>query len=313
MFRPVERKYFGRYKEIFTKSQFDTVFSYAFENQLGNLEVDDLEKPEYAKFLFANIMYFAGRANEYKAKEILATFPSLVAFIIEDRGWYELVEEFFSNKQGILFGTYKRTKFSNESLSLNHLRPLKAPLSEEFEVRRADKSVIGNIPLALKQHISLFFESDEEFLERGIGFCVLDGDRPVSLASSYVPYQNNKLEVEIETVDDQKYTRKGLATAACTALLEYCLENSISPTWDAQNEASAGLARKLEYTEKEKWNMYYYIERKWTFTSEGWIGKETEYQSTGASQGNPEGASTCIIDSLSCFKEYRYIYSIISK
>ena len=98
------------------------------------------------------------------------------------------------------------------------------------------------------------------FLEKGIGFCIVDGDQPICMASSFIPIYDNTIEVEIDTEDDPKYRRKGFATAACIALLEFCLENNLTSEWDAQNEASVGLAKKLGYTEKEKWKLYYYLE-----------------------------------------------------
>ncbi|MCG3215818.1 MAG: GNAT family N-acetyltransferase [Candidatus Heimdallarchaeota archaeon] len=262
MFKTVEKEYWGKYKELFGKHKSVSIFNYAFSNQLGKLEVDNFDEPKYAKFSFTNFMFFAGKADENIAEKILQTFPPQIAIVVEDKDWYLLIETYFSFKEEIKFSQQNRIKFSSDSLTLEHLLSLKKPLPEGFHLKRITKSIKENIPSSSNYHIKLFFGSDENFLEKGMGFCVLDGDKPICIASSFIPIFENKLEIQIDTLDDPKYRRKGFATAACVALLEYCLENKITPDWDAQNEASVGLAKKLGYTEKEKWKLYYYIESK---------------------------------------------------
>ena len=262
MFKSVEKKHYKKYKEIFGKHKSVTIFNYAYDNQKGKLEVDNLDDPEYAKFSYVNFMFFTGRADENKAEAILATFPPRIAIVAEDKDWYQLFEAYFSSKEGIKFGQQDRVKFSSDSITKEHLHSLKKPLPEGFRLKRITQPILENLPPSLNPHIKMFFESEEKFLEKGMGFCILDGDKPICFASSFIPIYDDSLEVEIDTVDDPKYRRKGFATAACIALLEYCLENNLTPEWDAQNEASVGLAKKLGYTEKEKWKLFYYLESK---------------------------------------------------
>ena len=262
MFKVVKKNLYEKYTDIFGNLNLLTTYKYAFDNHLGRLEVDNFENPEYARFFFGDLMFFAGKANKKRAEEILATFPPLVAIVVEDKEWYQLIENFFLSKEGIKFGQQNRIKFSSDSLSIEHLFSLMKPLPDGFYLKKITKKILENLPPTLREHIPPCFGSNKNFLKKGMGFCILDDDKTISMASSYIPIYNNQLEVQIVTLDDPQYRRKGFATAACVALLKYCLENNLTPEWDAQNEESQGLAKKLGYTEKEKWKMYYYIEIK---------------------------------------------------
>jgi hypothetical protein len=260
MFKIVEKENFENYKEFFGNHNSISIFNYAFDNKLGTLEIDNLDEPEYVKYSYVNFMFFSGKIDEKKAKKIFETFPPQTAIVAEDKEWYPLIEDHFSSREGIRFAQQERVKFSSDSITLEHLHSIKKPLPEGFHLKQITKPIVENLSPSLKYHISLFFGSDEKFLENGTGFCILDGEKPISMASSFIPIYNNALEVEIDTEDDPNYRRKGFATTACIALLEYCLENNLTPEWDAQNEASVGLAIKLGYTEKERWKLFYYIE-----------------------------------------------------
>lgn len=122
-------------------------------------------------------------------------------------------------------------------------------------MERVDRETVGRLPHILQVHIPPYFGTVDNFMEAGIGFCVKHGEEPISMASSCLPY-TDKLEVQIATVDSPEYRRKGFGTAACIALLEYCLKNEIEPHWDAFNERSASMAEKLGYTDPEPYYVY---------------------------------------------------------
>ncbi|MCG3215203.1 MAG: GNAT family N-acetyltransferase [Candidatus Heimdallarchaeota archaeon] len=258
MFSEIPIDQHEKYRYLFDESAFYLLFDYAFKNNLGKLTVDDLDNPAYATYLYTNILFFTGKIDESKINTILASLPPLVAIITLNKNWYDPIESYFKSREGIRFVIQNRTKYSSDSLSLKHLKSITKSLPEGYSVKRIDKQMIKRTPIEIKEHVPTQFGSDERFLEEGIGFCVLDGEHPVSLASSFFPFED-KLEVEIITVDDSKYRRKGFATAACIALIEYCLENNVTPYWDAQNEASAKLAENLGFTKPDKWKLFYYI------------------------------------------------------
>ena len=88
------------------------------------------------------------------------------------------------------------------------------------------------------------FLSKEDFLSRGLGFCVLHDGEIVGGASSYTIYTGG-IEIDVAVRDDHQ--RKGLATACSAYLILECLDRSLYPSWDAANLESVGLAEKLGY------------------------------------------------------------------
>ena len=50
--------------------------------------------------------------------------------------------------------------------------------------------------------------------------------------------------------------RKGLAAAACAALILRCLDEGLYPSWDAQNMNSVHLAEKLGYELDHEYTAY---------------------------------------------------------
>jgi len=170
MFKTIEKEHFGKYKEIFGKHKSVSIFNYAFDNQIGKLEVDNFDEPEYAKFSFVNFMFFTGKADEKETEKILETFPPQVAIIVEDKDWYPLIEDYFSSKEGIKFAQQERVKFSSDSLTKEYLDSLKKPLPEGFHLKKITKSIVENLSPSLRNHIPIFFGSDDSFLEKGMGF-----------------------------------------------------------------------------------------------------------------------------------------------
>ena len=75
----------------------------------------------------------------------------------------------------------------------------------------------------------------------------------VSGASSYSRYREG-IEIEVDTIETER--RKGLAAAACAALILRCLKEGLYPSWDAQNLTSVRLAEKLGYELDHEYMVY---------------------------------------------------------
>jgi len=240
---------------------FSLTVNYIVKNKLGELEVDNLNNPTYAKLFHSRISFIAGQYDKNKANQILESLPQLTAIIFNDNNWYPHVEKFFNEKTDIKFAFQERTKFSSDSLSTEHLGSLKKILPEGFVLDKIDANTIENLPKELTENYTAFFGSAEKFMSQGLGFYVKYGKDIICLATAAFPIVDNLLEIDIKTIDDPKYRRKGLATAACIALIEYCLKEGITPHWDAQDERSAIFAKKLGFTKSEKWKLYFWYKK----------------------------------------------------
>jgi len=91
-----------------------------------------------------------------------------------------------------------------------------------------------------------FWNSAGDFIKYGAGFAMINDGKPVCMSYSAYIF-NGILEIGIET--EQGYRGKGLARAACAALIDYCIEKGYEPVWSCrlQNTASYELAKKLGF------------------------------------------------------------------
>lgn len=91
-----------------------------------------------------------------------------------------------------------------------------------------------------------FWNSAEDFKQKGVGFGLYYNERLVSTAfSSFCA--PGQLELGIETVE--AFKGKGFAELVCTALIEYCIARNLEPIWACrlENIGSYKLAQKLGF------------------------------------------------------------------
>ena len=90
------------------------------------------------------------------------------------------------------------------------------------------------------------FSDMKDFSAHGAGVLAVCGGHPVAGASAYA-WDSRGIEVEIDTLP--AYRRRGLATACGAALVLTCLEKGLRVHWDAANEISLRLAKRLGFGE----------------------------------------------------------------
>jgi GNAT superfamily N-acetyltransferase len=142
-------------------------------------------------------------------------------------------------------------------LSLEHLKILKGNLGRGYSLNMLDIEAAAQIIENYAIPIRLYFGSIENLVERGIGFCIMKGEKLVSVAYTPFPFIDD-FEIQVYTENSPEYRRKGLGTIVSAALVEYGLVNNLVPHWDAANEASVKLALKLGYSNPKTWEAYYY-------------------------------------------------------
>ena len=96
------------------------------------------------------------------------------------------------------------------------------------------------------------FEDMADFAAHGAGVLAVKDGRVLAGASTYA-WEDGGIEVEIDTLPP--YRRQGLATACGAALILDCLKKGLRPHWDAANETSLRLARRLGYPEPQEYEV----------------------------------------------------------
>lgn len=93
---------------------------------------------------------------------------------------------------------------------------------------------------------SFSWSSDEVFLEKGKGFCILHGDHIAAWAFS-AAVSSKEIDIGVET--SPEYRNRGLAAVVSSRMIQYVLEQNKKPVWacHAQNMASQALAEKIGF------------------------------------------------------------------
>ncbi len=93
---------------------------------------------------------------------------------------------------------------------------------------------------------SLFWESSENFLKKGKGYCILDGKNAAAWAFS-AAVSSSEIDIGVETAEN--YRGRGLAAAAAKMMINYSFDAGKSPVWacHCNNAASKRLAEKIGF------------------------------------------------------------------
>jgi len=224
-----------------------------FQGHMGKAWVDDLENPTVAQVMVGIFVFYAGDSNSEVAKELLYNLPEHILAIVDTDDWKKRIETIHEER----IEKFDRFEFEKnpEHFDSKHLQGYLSALPEGYELKRIDESLVNEDSLhELSPEFTGLFDSTEDYLKRGLGFCIVHKGQVVSGASSFSIYDNG---LEIEVATDSNHLKMGLATIVSSALILDCIEKGIYPNWDAANPESLNLGKKLGYVFKQSYDTYY--------------------------------------------------------
>lgn len=214
------------------------------EGHAGTAWADDARDPHVAMLAYADVVMYGGDAEHPAARELARRLFVYKGVWPAPGGWQALLEGMYGTR--VIAVT--RYAFSDASLDPAHLQALARRVPAGFSVRRVDIDLAHHIVAesgpVLEDHVRQF-DSPADFVARGAGFVVTQGNQIVAAASSYAAC-NRGIEVQVST--DPGYRRRGLATVVSANLIADGLARGFQVHWDAANQESAALAQKLGYT-----------------------------------------------------------------
>ncbi len=154
------------------------------------------------------------------------------------------VISFFQNKRDIVLGNRYNFEYPPErTISRSEIPP-------DFQICQFDQKLFDNITGRITPRFS--WRDASEFLEHGVGYCVMHNGKAVSWAFS-AAVSSNELDIGIETVSD--YRRMGLGLAAAEKMIRFCFEHNKHPVWscDVHNTASQRIALKLGFVRSSEY------------------------------------------------------------
>ncbi len=235
---------------LFGENRYDTVLiNSVLEGYFGVSYADSKSTPSVAR-LDSGAFTMLGGNPEATAVTVLLRHAPIYYVTPGNDEWRRALEDEFGEKVVSL----RFTEFSSRSLDENHLAGLVQSLAAGFELRKVDRELAERLPLDMNnEYFFENFESVEDFLSRGIGYCVVHEDRIVSAATS-MAMCSGAIDIEIETAAE--YRRRGLGTVVGAKLVSHCLRSGIDPKWLAANLRSEKLAQKLGYEKEETYETF---------------------------------------------------------
>lgn len=216
-------------------------------NGQGTVLLDRCEHPTCAAAMSGDFLFLGGEPSE--AMVCRALNAENRAWIVQgSEAFLALVKERRQGKwtERIAFDPKRQPEDA-------HLSALLASLPEGAALVRigaAEAAFCRQTPWAA-DFVSMF--ADEEYLEKGVGVLLRVDGEYVSGASSYVAYPGG-IEVEVDTA--QAHRGHGYATLAAAQLILLAHRQGKIATWDAANEASAHIAKKLGYRVTKRYQVY---------------------------------------------------------
>lgn len=234
----------------------------------GWVFVDNIEEPKTAMVWSRGIegFYFIGdennknfnnSINEYIDKAISPRAKELGLSFFEFSGtsleWENTLERVFANHN---IDKSKQFVYRYRNLQAKTLNEVS--IDSDYSVKSVNRELLDsnleNLDF-IKSIILEWWDSEEDFLKNGVGFCILHGQKVVSsCVTSFT--SNDSMESHIVTVED--YRKRGLAKKAVSEFLKYCQDNDYEPYWDCmeKNAGSRALAESLGYEKAFEYSLY---------------------------------------------------------
>lgn len=235
----------------------DSIILTCLQGYMGRAWADNLDNAKAALIMVADFCFIAGDVNSKQLTQMIEQISVLseknkVLVIAENNLIGDLIEKHYSAacRKIQRYAIKKR----NEEFDLFKLKSIIAGLPKEYLLSPID----GNwYEEALREEWSRdfvsSFQSQENFIKRGIGRIITHNGKIVSGASSYTIYKEG-IEIEIDTL--KEYRRQGLAKIAGAALIIACREKGLYPSWDAANMESVHLAEQLGYEFNKQYDTF---------------------------------------------------------
>lgn len=273
MIYELEKCHYGRVFPIlhkFSIENYNVLTAILEGNNRAKVFVDDIEAPKTAFIWAINCMYyfigdydnpdfndyFIDTMNEIIAPESLKIGASaFVCTLLHEEGWKETVETYFANRE-LEIGYRQDFSFNKE---LYYKRRHKE-IPNNCCIKKINMELIMNEEEGLlREDICEFWDSLEDFSEKGVGFCLLEDERVVS--SCFSCYSSKKgVDININTYDDENRS-KGYATLTASAFIDYYISHNLEFSWEAydNNLASIILAEKLGFEKSKKYLCYEFM------------------------------------------------------
>ncbi|MDQ2085366.1 GNAT family N-acetyltransferase [Herbivorax sp. ANBcel31] len=244
---PTDKRY--KLKNLFNDVYEFPMINSVLEGYMGNAWSDSIDNPSVCQLSLSGYTIFAGDSKCPTALGLVKSLTNPVTVLPSSPYWSELIKVQYDSKISII----TRHDFTPDNLNYEHVKGFLSKLPEGFQVKPMNVEIAKKLQKEeWSEDFIKNFKSPEDFCKRGVGYCIIHNGNIVSGASSCSIFAGG-IEIEIDT--NTAFRGKGLATTAAAALILYCLDNNIYPSWDSSNPVSIGLALKFGYRIKKTYQV----------------------------------------------------------
>lgn len=223
------------------------------EGQMGKAFADDADNPSAYYIQTGSFRYYAGDAGSSGGRLLLDELPVGALLMPSPPDWLAAARQLFGER----LAPFTRYRFSAHRLSDGHLGNLLTSSPYFDKVVPLDCTLIAALLAQPGAWLEISeFDSPIDFIERGMGFAVVQNGRILGAAYSSLVCSRG---IEVSVYVEERSRQRGVATAAVSCLLVECLRRGILPNWDAAGSESFKLAKKLGFVFLEAYDAYYQV------------------------------------------------------
>jgi RimJ/RimL family protein N-acetyltransferase len=208
----------------------------------GFVWVDDLDHPTVGIVIFG-MAFLLGDAKHLLATGIVRNLPPMLSVIPPNDAWLAVVKSEWGQH------------FSAKTFW--HFAPITAPTARdvapppECTIARIDPQLFEKVQ-HLDSDLCAGYQDFKSFSAHSKGYCALVDGKMVSAAALVA--QHDGL-AELTVYCDPRFRQRGIAQSTCANLLEACQKDGQKVYWEAANQSSCGLARKLGFTSARSYSV----------------------------------------------------------
>lgn len=247
--KKAEQKDYANYIQHIDGSDCGAVYPYSIAEGFQRGDIFS----ENGAFLFWHYCGFAFLYGEYDGRfleDVSKTFldsgtesPRRFILFTADAN----VERFFRDKENVAVGRRIFFEYKKERPALDIAPPA------GYDLRGIDGELLKKTNGSVTPSFS--WDNPADFEEKGMGYCVTDGNNAASWAFT-AAVSGEEIDIGIETAAG--YRNLGLAALAAQRMIRYCLEQNKRPVWACRSDniASGKLAEKQGFVKvSECWTI----------------------------------------------------------
>lgn len=229
----------------------DVTIDAVIEGQMGSVLVDDPEQPGLFVINTFPFLFIAGDVHSPAGQTYLKELPVYALIMSSSPGWVEEGQALYGDR----WRDMPRYSTKSESISIPALTEIIRQSAIKDQIKPIDFELAKKLYAQEDFFVDLSnYESPSDFIDRGLGYVLLDGDQVVGAAYAALVCSKG---IEVSIYVEEKYRRKGAAITMAANLLRDSLERGLDPHWDAANPESLALALKLGYKFAGEYSAYY--------------------------------------------------------